>query len=263
MSGKRLDEIAGAGPIGAEAAGPGSSANVHLVGGGALTGADARLYAPFVAEAAARGRAMGRTRPRIAVISVHPDGPGRAAVLVDVISAAGEFDPHVTAMHGGEEIGLAALADVDGIAVGGGIVEEVRAGLEPLFDELRRQVADGVPYLGVSAGAMIAAEGSLDGGSRIDGIIVSPEDPDEPGSELGIGAGIGLVDIAVEVHVAQRGMLSRIVAAVESGLIDGALGIDERTVLILGEDGLRVEGSGSVWRVLPAEHGVVVATVGA
>lgn len=241
----------------------GRSGSIHLVGGGALTAADAPLYAPFFAEAAARGRAAGRARPRIAVISVHPANPTPAGVLVDVLAAAGEFDPHVTAVRGGEEVGLAALAEVDGIVVGGGIVEEVRDGLEPLFDEIRRQVADGVPYLGVSAGAMIAAEGALGGGSRIDGIVVSPEDPDEPGEELEIGGGIGLVDVAVEAHVAQRGTLSRLVAAVESGLIGGALGIDERTVLVVGEGGLRVEGSGSVWQVLPGERGVAVATVGA
>ncbi|MCD2443975.1 Type 1 glutamine amidotransferase-like domain-containing protein [Agromyces sp. SYSU K20354] len=236
--------------------------SVHLVGGGALTAADASLYAPFVAEAAARARVAGRNRPRVAVISIHPEGGERAAVLVDVLAAAGEFDPHVTAVRGGEDVAITALAEVDGIAVGGGIVEEVRAGLEPVFGELRRQVAAGVPYLGVSAGAMIAAEGSLSSGSRIDGVVVAPEDVDEPGFELEIEAGIGLVDVAIEVHVAQRGMLSRLVAAVESGLVDGGLGIDERTALIVGEGGLRVEGLGSVWRVLPADGGVLVSTIG-
>jgi cyanophycinase-like exopeptidase len=131
-----------------------------------------------------------------------------------------------------------------------------------VFGELRRLVADGVPYLGVSAGAMIAAEGSFGGGSRIGGVVVSPEDPDYPGEELEIEAGIGLVDVAIEVHVAQRGMLSRLVAAVESGLVAGGLGIYERTTLIVSDGGLRVEGEGSVWRVLPTEGGVLVSTIG-
>ena len=34
-------------------------------------------------------------------------------------------------------------------------------------------------------------------------------------------------------------------------------------VLIVGDGGLRVEGSGSVWRVLPADQGVLVSTIGA
>ncbi|MFE6257096.1 Type 1 glutamine amidotransferase-like domain-containing protein [Agromyces sp. NPDC057865] len=240
--------------------------SVHLVGGGATERSDAPLYAPFVAEAALRARAAGRERPRIAVISLHPEAEEKAAALAELLAAAGggtEIEAHPTTGGPGEPIGLTAIADVDGIAVGGGIVEEVRAGLEPVSGELRRLVAGGVPYLGVSAGAMIAAEGSFGGGSRIGGVRVSPEDPDEPGMELEIEAGLGLVDVAIEVHVAERGMLSRLVAAVESGLVAGGLGIDERTALIVGDGGLRVEGAGSVWRVLPTDQGVLVSTIGA
>ena len=239
--------------------------SVHLIGGGATTGADAPLYAPFVAEAALRAGHAGRARPRVAVISLHPEAEEKAAALGELLAEAGTgpaIEVHLTAGRPGEPIGLGAIADVDGIAVGGGVVEDVRAGLEPVFGELRRLVAGGVPYLGVSAGAMIAAEGSLGSGSRIGGVVVSPEDPGEAGDELEIEAGIGLVDVAIEVHVAERGMLSRLVAAVESGLVAGGLGVDERTALIVGDGGLRVEGKGSVWRVLPTEGGVLVSTIG-
>jgi hypothetical protein len=240
--------------------------SVHLIGGGATTAADAPLYAPFVAEALLRASHAGRARPRVAVISLHPEAEEKAAALGELLTEAGTGpapELHLATGRPGEPIGLDAITDVDGIAVGGGNVETVRAGLEPVFDELRRLVADGVPYLGVSAGAMIAAEGSLGSGSRIGGVVVSPEDPGEPGDELEIEVGIGLVDVAIEVHVAQRGMLSRLVAAVESELIGGGLGIDERTALIVGDGALRVEGTGSVWRVLPAEGGVLVSTIGA
>lgn len=239
--------------------------SVHLIGGGATTVADAALYAPFVAEVAQRAGHAGRAQPRIAVISLHPEAEEKAAELGELLAEAvtgPAIEMHLTAGRPGEPIGLDAIADVDGIAVGGGVVEDVRAGLESVFGELRRLVADGVPYLGVSAGAMIAAEGSFGGGSRIGGVVVSPEDPDYPGEELEIEAGIGLVDVAIEVHVAQRGMLSRLVAAVESGLVAGGLGLDERTALIVGDGGLRVEGEGSVWRVLPTEGGVLVSTIG-
>ena len=242
--------------------------SIHLIGGGATTVADAALHAPFVAEAAARARAAGRARPRIAVISLHPEAQEKAAALAELLTAAGagdgdEIEAQLITGRAGEPIALTAIADVDGIAVGGGVVEEVRAGLEPLFGELRRLVSVGVPYLGVSAGAMVAAEGSLGSGTRIGGVLVAPEDPEEPGFELEIESGIGLVDVAIEVHVAQRGMLSRLVAAVEAGLISGGLGIDERTALIVGDGRLRAEGSGSVWRVLPTEGGVLVSTIGA
>ena len=240
--------------------------SIHLIGGGATTEADAALYAPFVAEAVARARAAGRARPRIAVISLHPEADEKAAALAELLTAAAGgadgIEARAVAGRPGEPITLAAIAEVDGIAVGGGVVEEVRAGLEPLFGELRRLVSVGVPYLGVSAGAMVAAEGSLGSGSRIGGVPVSPEDSDGPWLELEIEPGIGLVDVAIEVHVAQRGMLSRLVAAVESGLIAGGLGIDERTSLIVGDGRLGSEGEGSVWRVLPTEGGVLVSTIG-
>lgn len=235
--------------------------SVHLLGGGALEPTDAPLYAPFLAEAAARARATGRAVPTVAIVSIHPGGPERAEVLRDVLAAAGDVEVHMTSSPGGEKLPLTAIAEVDGILVGGGIVEEVRSGLEPLFVEIRRQIADGVPYLGVSAGAMVAAAGSLGGGSRIDGVIVCPEESDDPGIELEIEHGIGLVDVSIDPHVAQRGTLSRIVAAVECGLISGAFGIDERTVLIVGDGELRVEGSGNVWRVLPGAAGVAVSTI--
>lgn len=238
-----------------------SRASLHLIGGGATTLEDAALYAPFLEEAALRAR---RPRPRIAVISLHPEAEEKAVALGELLAGAatGPIDVHLSTGRPGEPIGLDAIADVDGIAVGGGVVEEVRAGLEPVFGELRRLVAAGVPYLGVSAGAMIAAEGSLGGGSRIGGVVVSPEDPGEPGDELEIAAGIGLVDVAVEAHVAQRGTLSRLVAAAEARLIGGALGIDERTALIIGEGRLRVVGTGSVWRVMRTDGGVLVSTIG-
>jgi cyanophycinase len=239
--------------------------SIHLVGGGATTSADAPLHAPFVAEASRRAVAAGRDRPRIAVISLPPEAEEKAAALGELLAQAADgtaIDLHLTAGRAGEPIGQDAIDEVDGIAIGGGNVETVRAGLEPVFDEIRRLVADGVPFLGVSAGAMIAGERSLGSGTRIGGVVVSPEDAGEPGEELELEAGIGLVDVTIEVHVAQRGVLSRVIAAAEAGLVSGALGIDERTALIVGEGGLRVEGSGNVWRVLPTDNGVTVSTIG-
>ena len=192
-------------------------------------------------------------------MSIHPGGPERAEVLIRVLAEAGEVQAHVTSSLGGEALTPDAVAGVDGIVIGGGIVEDVRAGLEPLFDEVRRQVGEGVPYLGVSAGAMVAARRALGGGTRVGGTPVCPEDPDEPGPELAVEAGIGLVDESIDVHVAQRGALSKLVAAVESGLIDGALGIDERTLLIVGDDGERVAGSGAVWNVKRADGGALIS----
>lgn len=238
--------------------------SVHLVGGGWPAAGDTAVFGRFVAEATARAAAAGRAEPRIAVVAVRDgDAAAHAAKLVDAAAVAGGFDPVVTAVGHGGEVPQSAFAGVDGVLVGGGDAPAYREALEPRFGELRRLVAAGVPYLGYSAGAMIAAERALIGGRSIGGVVVAPETGDQGLDEITIAPGIGLVDVAIDVHVAQWGTLSRLVAAVEAGIADGGLGIDEATTLIVGEGGLEVAGRGSVWRVLPAEHGVVVSTIGA
>ncbi|QEO13465.1 hypothetical protein FLP10_02835 [Agromyces intestinalis] len=241
--------------------------SVHLVGGGTFepTDATAPIWAGFRDEAAAHAARAGREVPRIAVITARSGDPAaQAAKIVALLDAAGPVEVRTSVIIGdGETVPPAALAEVDGVVIGGGHAPSYRAAVEPVFGELRRQVAAGVPYLGFSAGAMIAAERAIIGGRRIGGVVVSPEPGDQELDEVTIAPGIGLVDVAIEVHVAQWGALSRLVAAVEAGLVEGGLGIDEDTALVVGDGGLRVVGTGSVWRVLPGEQGVVVATMGA
>ncbi len=237
--------------------------SVHLVGGGWEDPPDGVVYAGFIREATARASAAGRDLPRVAVIAVGDgDEAEHAAKLIDAATPGGEFAPLVTAVRHDQAVPATAFADVDGILVGGGLTPRYRELLEPHFGELRRQVAAGVPYLGFSAGAAIAAERAIVGGWRIGGVPVAPEATAEDLDELTVAPGIGLVDVAIDAHVAQWGTLSRLVAAVEAALVEGGLGIDEHTVLIVGDGDLRVEGAGSVWRVLPAESGVVVGTIG-
>jgi cyanophycinase len=240
--------------------------SVHLVGGGWQDAPDGVEYADFLAEATERAVASGREQPRIVIVAVgdgDDDGSAHADALIAAASPAGAFEPRITAVHRDGVVPASAFVDVDGIVVGGGLTPAYRAALEPHFGELRRQVAGGVPYLGFSAGAAIAAERALIGGWRIGGVAVTPEAASEDLDELTVAPGIGLVDVTIDAHVAQWGTLSRLVAAVEAGLVEGGLGIDECTVLIVGEGGLRVAGRGSVWRVLPAESGVLVGTIGA
>lgn len=92
---------------------------------------------------------------------------------------------------------------------------------------------------------------------------ICPEETGEDLDELTVVEGLGLVDLAVDVHAAQWGTLSRLIAATEAGLVDGGVAIDEFTVIIVGDGELRVEGAGSVWRVSPGDEGVLVGTLGA
>ena len=89
---------------------------------------------------------------------------------------------------------------------------------------IRERVTAGLPYAGFSAGAAIAATTAIIGGWRIDGVPVCPEDSDEGLDPVTVVDGIGLVGGAVDVHAAQWGNLSRLVAAVEAGLVPARRG---------------------------------------
>jgi len=238
--------------------------SVHLVGGGWTPENDAAVFGPFLDEATARGVASGRTQPRIAIIAVRDgDGDEHTEKLSSALVAAGPFEPVRTSVAHGELAELLAIQDVDGILVGGGLTPAYLDAIQPIAGEIRRQVAAGIPYLGFSAGAAIAAERALIGGWRIGGVEVSPEAGSEDLDEVTIVQGIGLLDVTVEVHAAQWGNLSRLIAATEAGLIEGGLAIDESTALVVGEGALNVVGAGSVWRVSQSDAGVLVGTFGA
>ena len=85
---------------------------------------------------------------------------------------------------------------------------------------------------------------------------VCPEDSNEELDPVTVVDGIGLVGGAVDVHASQWGNLSRLVAAVEAGLVPHGVAIDECTTL--GPGGT-VAGAGRAWRVSPAPDGVVVS----
>lgn len=238
--------------------------SVHLVGGGWTPENDAAVFGPFLDEATARGIAAGRTEPRIAIIAVRDgDGDEHIEKLRSAVAAAGAFEPVPTSIAHGELTEPRAIQDVDGILIGGGLTPAYLDAVQPIAGEIRRQVAAGIPYLGFSAGAAIAAERALIGGWRIGGVEVSPEDGSEDLDEVTIEQGIGLLDVTVEVHAAQWGNLSRLIAATEAGLIEGGLAIDESTALVVGEGALNVVGAGSVWRVSQSDAGVLVGTFGA
>ncbi len=86
-----------------------------------------------------------------------------------------------------------------------------------------------MPYAGFSAGAAIAGSHAVIGGWRIDGVPVCPEDSNEDLDAVDVVEGIGLVPGAVDVHAAQWGNVSRLVAVVAAGLAPSGVAIDEGT----------------------------------
>ena len=231
------------------------SGGVHLVGGG--WGGDARVWRAFVAEAGARASGT----PRIAVVAVRDgDEQDHAAKLITAVTGAGAVEPVVLALREGERLAPDALPDdLHGVLVGGGLTPAYREAVLPAADRLRALVADGAPYAGFSAGSAIAASRALLGGWRApDGRPVLDEDFAEDHEGLAVEEGLGLVPFAVDVHAAQWGTTTRLATAVEAGLVQGGVAIDEDTAVLVRDGRTEVVGTGNAWWVRPADGGVLL-----
>jgi cyanophycinase len=241
--------------------------SIFLWGGGWSPGGDAEIVAPFIVEAAERAAGSGRMIPRIGFLLVREEDPASAYPegFPASFEAVAPCEPVVALLTvpgaGPTEFGSEVLNDIDALVIGGGMTPDYLTAVEPIMEEIRLLVADGLPFLGFSAGAMIAADRAVIGGWRIDGVAVCPEETAEDLDEVTVQDGLGLVDLAIDVHAAQWGTLGRLVAGTEAGLVGGGVAIDEFTALIVADDGLRVAGAGSVWRVLDDPAGVIVGAL--
>ena len=232
------------------------SGGLHLVGGG--WGGDARVWRAFVAEAGAR--ASGHP-PRIAVVAVRDgDEQDHAAKLIAAVRDAGALDPVVLALREGDRLAPDALPDdLHGVLVGGGLTPAYREAVLPAAERIRALVADGAPYAGFSAGSVIAASRALLGGWRApDGRPVVDEEVAEDLEGITVLPGLDLVPFAVDVHAAQWGTTTRLAAAVEAGLVQEGVAIDEDTALLVRDGRVEVVGTGNAWWVSAAEGGVLL-----
>lgn len=218
--------------------------DIFLVGGGWDDALAPQVYGGFV-EAAAR--AAGST-PRIllVVMGTDPESLEYHDRYLHTLGLVGGHELVVERVAEGTPFDVTALDGVDALFVGGGPTPEYHASLSPAYDRIRSLVTGGMPYAGFSAGAAIAATHAVIGGWRVDGNPVCPEDSNEELDSVTVVEGIGLVEGAVDVHAAQWGNVSRLVAAVEAGLVPHGVAIDEGTTL--GPGG-RVVGAGHVWHV--------------
>lgn len=240
--------------------------SIHLVGGGWSPIFSSDVYRSFLAEAEARAAGAGRLVPRIAIGLVDTDAVSAAEYAekyAELLRGVASCEPVVTTAMNEDQFASSVLSDIDGLFIGGGLTPAYLDAIVPIMNEIRLLVSDGLPYLGFSAGAMIASDAAIIGGWKIGEVPIGHEDISEGLEEVTVVEGIGLVDLAIEPHAAQWGTLARLIAATEAGLVDGGVAIDEDTVLIVGEGALRVEGAGSVWRVTAHDDGVIVSTLGA
>lgn len=235
--------------------------SIHLLGGG-WADDESRWTGRFVEEA--RERAGGP--PTIAVVlwaPVEAEGAAWHADYRDDLTKLGAGEVRIVQLTAERTLLPTDLGAADGIFVGGGLTPGYHAAVMPAADTIRGLVASGVPYAGFSAGAMIAGDVALLGGWRIGGVAVTAERNAEGLDDVTLDAGLGLVDLVVDVHCAQYGTLSRAVAIVDAQLADRVVAIDENTSLIVGGGGLEVAGDGSVWTVDRAAERVSVAILSA
>ncbi|WZH38575.1 MAG: Type 1 glutamine amidotransferase-like domain-containing protein [Microbacterium enclense] len=232
--------------------------SVFLLGGGRDVAACGSLLEAFVSEA--RERAAGRA-PAIALLLVlEADDDSSVDRFRGVLEAAGAASDEIRvhAIVEGESFTDAAI-EADGLFVGGGLTPAYGDAFGGIRNLVRERVADGVAYAGFSAGAAIAAGPALVGGFRVEGVEVASEDASEELDAVEVRPGLGLLDFAVDVHAAQWGTLSRLVAAVDAGLVTDGVAIDENTALVVSAQAApAVRGRGQVWRVESAASGVRV-----
>lgn len=198
------------------------------------------------------------------VRACHDRGARRVALLLagDRDSADHYAPEYLTVLAGGADIEVLPLSDgvtaeqiarYDAFVVGGGPTPVYHRALATVAAPMRRRVRSGAPYLGFSAGAMVASGTSILGGHRSSGADVCPVEWSEGLEEVEVRPGLGLVPWAVETHAAQAGTLGRAVDVVGRGLASSAAAIDEDTALVVRrvDEPVEVVGSGACWWVTP------------
>lgn len=126
------------------------------------------------------------------------------------------------------------LADYDGIIVAGGHTPSYLTGLAPRRDQLARLVREDVPWIGYSAGAMVASRHALIGGWRQNGRAIGNQAWSEDLDEITVVDGLALVSPLIATHndVAQSD--SVVLALMEADpSLRTAVAMDEDTCLIV------------------------------
>lgn len=235
--------------------------SIHLLGGG-WSDDETAWMVRFIDEA----RERAGTVPHIVCVLWAPSEDEGAKWHEPykrdlIVSGAGT----VTVVQLTPDRALAAtdLGNADGIFIGGGLTPGYHRAVMPAADTVRGLVASGVPYAGFSAGAMIAGDQALVGGWQIGGVPVAPEEMNEGLDDVTLDAGLGLVDLVVDVHAAQAGTVSRAIGIVDAGLAERVVAVDENTSLVVSSAGVEVVGDGNVWAVQPGESSVQVTVLAA
>ena len=200
-------------------------------------------------------RQAGTARPARIAVAVHQaagNAEDAAAAYAEPLKARLRCGIAVVPLAPAAPADPAAFNGVHGVVVGGGLTPGYWEGLQTAAGAISALVAAGVPYMGFSAGAMVAPRAALIGGYRINGVEVCGQECSEGLDSVDLRQGLGLAPFTVDVHAAQAGTLSRAVGAVAAGLAERAVAIDENTALVLesaDDPDFEVIGTGHCWDI--------------
>ena len=227
---------------------------VFLIGGGGDHPGSATTYGRFLDAATQAGR-------RHVVLVVAADSPAEAdetftatrAIFTGLGAAAAET--RVLFLSPGTPLTLDQLTATQptGVFVCGGstpLYQEVLCVDRAWLDYLR---AGTIPYGGVSAGAAVAATRAIVGGWQARrGDQVRPilfQGASEGRDLLDVRPGLGIVPFTVEIHASQWGTLTRLLHALDLGLVTEGWAIDEATLLQIDAAGVQVQGAGHAYHL--------------
>lgn len=160
----------------------------------------------------------------------------------------------------GETAWPEAFDQLAGLVVGGGWTPGYLEALTPRRDAISRLVRGGVPYLGFSAGAMVASRHTIVGGYKHHGRTVAPELVSEGLEEVTLRDGLALIGPTVETHTDAWSNLGVALAALEESDVRTAVTIDENTCLVVdpASGRTRIVGAGRVhWLQQEGAHVLV------
>ncbi len=151
------------------------------------------------------------------------------------------------------EHATAVLRDTTGVFFSGGDQSRIRALVgSATNDVLAQRLAAGIVVAGTSAGATALGRTMILGGGR----------SDVSAAAVRTGPGLGLLEkVLIDMHVAERGRLPRLLSAVALAPDHIGVGIDENTAILVEGDRFEVLGTG-VATVVDLDRSTVVHPAG-
>ena len=188
--------------------------------------------------------------PRVAVVVLADDGPEAAFARWDgVLAAVGAGARTPVPVSTERPLEPGHLQGYDGVVIAHGLTPAYADAVTPHAGALRK-VLSTLVVGGSSAGAAVLAEHALVGGWRLSGRAVCAEEAGEDLEEVRVVPGLGLLPGAcVDVHAAQWGTVSRLIATVVAGLAPAGVALDEETMLVRTDKGWQVRGAGHAWQL--------------